>query len=111
MLILQRFSLNLFNELVLLIVVNGTIKLIQSNRDRQSHKDQGIVEIYNQIRFSARLVLMQNYLLELTIKLCLDHETLVCSFAPEFPGGSLFTSLICNTAQQQTQQQEDFITP
>ena len=44
--------------------MNGTIKLIHSILDRQSHKDQGIVEIQNQIRFSARPVLMQNYLLE-----------------------------------------------
>ena len=36
---------------------------------------------------------MQNYLLELTIKLCLDHETLVCFLAPEFPGESLFKSM------------------
>ena len=80
--------------------MNGTIKLIHSILDRQSHKDQGIVEIQNQIRFSARLVLMQNYLLELTIKLCSDHETLVCFLSPEFPGESLLKSM--SQAQNKT---------
>ena len=74
--------------------MNGTIKLIHSILDRQSHKDQGIVEIQNQIRLiSARLVLMQNYLLQLTIKLCLDHKTLACSLSSEFCVKTLFKSL------------------
>ena len=74
--------------------MNGTIKLIHSILDRQSHKVQGIVEIQNQIRLiSARLVLMQNYFLELTIKLCLDHKTLVYSLSPEFCVETQFKSL------------------
>ena len=60
--------------------MNGIINLTHGVLDRQSHKDQGIVEIRNKIRFSARLVMMQNYLLKLIIKLCLDHKGLVCYF-------------------------------
>ena len=55
------------------------MKLMHSMLNRQSHTDQGIV-------VSARLVLMENYLLELTIKLCLDHKTLAIVYylSPEF---------------------------
>ena len=46
---------------------------------------------------------MENYLLELTIKLCVDNKKLVCFLAPEFPGESLFKSM--SEAQNKTNKQ------
>ena len=47
---------------------------------------------------------MQNYLLELTMKLCLDHQTLVCFLAPEFPGEKLIQEYESSTKQNKHDQ-------